>query len=78
MTGLRVLVVDDEAVNRRLCQRMLVKAGCDAEVLEDGDEILPRLLHGVADGCTVDATTVFDVILLDIMMLRTNVSWALK
>ena len=27
--GLRVLVVDDEATNRRLCQRMLQRLGCE-------------------------------------------------
>ena len=77
---LRVLVVDDEMVNRRLCLRMLQRQGCVAEALEDGDMILTRLLRDRAMGNDdpVDARTVFDVILLDIMMQRTNVSLALS
>lgn len=36
---LRCLVVDDEAVNRRLCTRMLTRQGCEVEALEDGDMV---------------------------------------
>ena len=75
VAGLRCLVVDDELVNRRLCARMLAKLGCTCEVLEDGDEVVGRLLRGRAPGSRVpvDARLEFDVILLDIMMRRTNV-----
>ena len=41
--NLHVMVVDDEALNRRLAQRMLVRLGCTCELLEDGDEVLSAL-----------------------------------
>ena len=41
---MRVLVVDDEMTNRRLCQRMLQRLKCDCVCLEDGDEIMAQLL----------------------------------
>jgi hypothetical protein len=62
--GLRALIVDDEAVNRRLCLRMLNK---------DGDQVLPRLLRDAGGVSPYDSRQVFDVILMDIMMQRTNV-----
>jgi CheY-like chemotaxis protein len=71
---LRILVVDDEAVNRRICLRMLNKLGCTAEALEDGDQVLPRLLRDAGGVSPYDSRQVFDVILMDIMMQRTNVS----
>ncbi len=90
------MVVDDEMTNRRLCQRMLQRLECSCVCLEDGDEILGKLL---ADGYVVsqsgprsgavdtsgaagppagDGDIVhrvcqqFDIILLDIMMRRSN------
>jgi CheY-like chemotaxis protein len=70
----RVLIVDDESANRRLCLRMLNKLGCTAEALEDGDQVLPRLLRDAGDVSPYDSRQVFDMILMDIMMQRTNVS----
>ena len=74
ISGSRCLVVDDETVNRRLCVRMLSRLSCAAEALEDGDQVLGRLLRDRTGVGPVDASTVFDVILMDIMMVRTNVS----
>ena len=39
--AMHVLLVDDEATNRRLGARLLARLGCTFELLEDGDEILP-------------------------------------
>jgi CheY-like chemotaxis protein len=79
----RVLVVDDEATNRRLVQRMLQRMHCESVCLEDGDEIEGALLaagYTMGDKARAElgggspAPTKldrFDVILLDIMMRRT-------
>lgn len=56
----RILVVDDEPVNLKLLERMLVREGYEALVLiQDPREVLPRYLEAPAD-----------LILLDINMPR--------
>ncbi|MBO9545587.1 ATP-binding protein [Caulobacter sp.] len=55
----RILLVDDHPMNRELGQAMLVLAGCDVTVAEDGDEAV-RLAGEQR----------FDVILMDIHMPR--------
>ena len=39
--GLRVMVVDDEATNRRLCQRMLQRLGCQVRRRATYCDVLP-------------------------------------
>ena len=58
--GLKVLIVDDEFINRRLMQMHLKKSGMVSEILEayDGSEALNKLKN----------TSPVDLILLDIMM----------
>jgi putative two-component system response regulator len=54
---MKVLIVDDQKVNRTLPSALLRQAGCDVHELETGEEVLPFLaLHRV------------DAILLDISM----------
>ncbi len=53
----RVLVVDDEEVVVRSCQRILVDAGIEVEAARAGDEALQKI-----------QAQAFDVVLLDIMM----------
>lgn len=53
----RVLVVEDNAVNRKLVQRMLEKLGCTVDIAEDG----PRALEAAARGS-------FDLVLMDWQM----------
>ena len=53
----RVLVVEDNAVNRKLVQRMLEKLGCTVHIAEDG----PRALEVAARGS-------FDLVLMDWQM----------
>lgn len=55
--GLRILVADDDPVNRRLDAMLLERAGFDAVIVEDGLYALEALHSGV-----------FDLILLDIDM----------
>jgi CheY-like chemotaxis protein len=61
----RVLVVDDEAVNRRVLSRMLRSLGV-GHVIEvtDGDEVVGALAAAAAGGAPVD------VVLMDIIMKR--------
>jgi PAS domain S-box-containing protein len=58
VAGSRVLVVDDNATNRRILERMLQQLGCEAVCADGADAALARL----ADGRP------FDVVLLDLMM----------
>jgi two-component system, sensor histidine kinase len=55
----RVLVVDDNAINRLIVVEMLTRLGVDVEQAEHGEEALQRL---------VDAP--FDLVLMDCLMPR--------
>lgn len=55
--GLRVLVVEDNAVNRRVAELMLARLGCDARAVDGGQAAL--------DAIRADS---YDVVLLDIQM----------
>ena len=50
----RVLVVEDNAVNRRLVQRMLEKLGCTVELAEDGVQGLEAAARGRFDLVLMD------------------------
>jgi len=56
-----VLVVDDNAVNRRVAQGLFQKLGWEVETVESGEQALPRL-----------AVRSYDLILLDISMPGMN------
>jgi two-component system, cell cycle response regulator len=56
----RILIVDDNQINRRLLQRLLESEGYAVESAEHGRQALDRLQY--------DATHPFDVVLLDILM----------
>jgi len=53
----RVLIIDDDAVNRRLAQVLFTKLGWDAATLASGEQALLHL-----------ATHGYDLVLLDISM----------
>ncbi|WP_422930220.1 response regulator [Singulisphaera sp. PoT] len=55
--GLRVLVADDHAVNRKVALRMLEQLGCVSEAVENGMEAVERLEHDT-----------WDLILMDVQM----------
>ncbi|KLO12174.1 hypothetical protein SCHPADRAFT_829937 [Schizopora paradoxa] len=42
--GLRVLVVDDDALTRKLMTRMLARLGCDVDIAENGKIALEKIL----------------------------------
>ncbi|EGG23352.1 histidine kinase [Cavenderia fasciculata] len=54
---IRVLVVDDNGVNRQVALRMMQSAGCNADLASSGMEALDKM-----------ETTHYDIIFLDIMM----------
>ncbi len=57
VAGLRVLVVEDNAVNRRVAELMLARLGCQARAVDGG--------HAALDAIRADS---YDVVLLDIQM----------
>ncbi|HWR06742.1 ATP-binding protein [Sporomusa sp.] len=61
LKGLRVLLVDDNEMNRRLIAQLLVQMGADADVALDGREALSKLEHRK-----------YDVVLMDIQMPGLN------
>jgi two-component system sensor histidine kinase RpfC len=62
-TPLKLLVAEDNAVNRRLLERILINAGHRVELVEDGEAALD---------CLEDALDAFDAIILDMNMPRRN------
>ena len=62
----RVLVADDDEVNRLVATGLLERIGCSPVVVEDGQEAVDQLENYLATG---DAAP-FDLILLDLMMPR--------
>lgn len=66
LAGMRVLVVDDERVIRKLNQSMLTRVGAGVDTAEDGQEVLPMVQAALREGAPYDA------VLLDIIMARTN------
>jgi CheY-like chemotaxis protein len=80
LSGMRVLVVDDERAIRRLCQRMLERLGCTCVLLEDGDQVMDTLLasgyvprnSSEITGHSAAPFQPFHAVLMDIMMVRSN------
>lgn len=66
LEGVRVLLVDDDRLNRRVGQRMLKALGCECTLATDGDEVLAAVAAAAAD------EKPFDVVLLDIVMRRVD------
>ena len=62
LTGVRVLIVDDNATNQRVLQEMVAGWGCTAVVTDGAAQALVLLLGAVA------AAEPFDVLLLDLHM----------
>ena len=56
--GLRVLLVEDNAVNQMLALGMLEKLGCQADLAENGQEALDKIVAG------------YDLVLMDMQMPR--------
>jgi two-component system sensor histidine kinase/response regulator len=55
--GVRVLVAEDNAVNRKVIQRLLERLGCSVEVAEDGCQAVDAWKRGA-----------FDVVFMDVQM----------
>ncbi len=54
LEGRRILVVEDNAINRRLCRLQLERLGCKVSFAEDGLEMIDRYSPGVFDALLVD------------------------
>jgi len=52
--GLHVLVAEDQRVNQRLANRMLVRLGCTVEIVADGRQAVERALRGGVDVILMD------------------------
>jgi CheY-like chemotaxis protein len=61
---LHVCIVDDDAVNRRLHERLVRKLGHSVTLCTDGDEVAPAVAQAAATGIPIAG------VLLDIMMPR--------
>lgn len=68
----RVLVVDDEAVNRKICTSWLRRMGHEVHTAKDGVEFLDALVAAQERGVP------YDLVLLDIIMPRLGGFHALK
>ena len=70
MEGLRVLIVDDNAVNSIMLQRMLSKHGCSVDSLKDGEEFLAYTRNPKGEE--------YDLIMLDDFMPNLDGSKAIE
>ncbi len=52
--GLHVLVAEDQRVNQRLANRMLMRLGCTAEIVADGQQAIERAVQGGVDAILMD------------------------
>jgi PAS domain S-box-containing protein len=62
LAGRRVLVVDDNEINRTIVQRTLSSHGCSCVELGEPSDVVPRLLAAREEGCP------FDAVILDYQM----------
>jgi signal transduction histidine kinase/CheY-like chemotaxis protein len=62
LSGIRVLVVDDNATNRVIVERLLRRRGVAVDLCEGGQEALARMRDAVEQG------TPYQIVLLDVMM----------
>ncbi len=62
LRGVRVLVVDDNATNRRVFTRMLEGFGCQVTAVPSGMEVMPALFRGLL------TNEPFHLVLVDMMM----------
>jgi len=68
LEGLRVLLAEDSAVNRRLIARMLVKSGAHVTEAADGRAAVAALSSGGEFGASLAEPAPFDVVLMDMQM----------
>jgi two-component system, sensor histidine kinase and response regulator len=54
LQGRRILVVEDNAINRNLCRLQLLRLGCEVTFAEDGLEMIERFSSGTFDAVLVD------------------------
>lgn len=57
LSGLSILVAEDNKINQVIVRRLLLKQGCEVEVVDDGEKAVARVEESA-----------FDVVLMDCMM----------
>jgi two-component system, sensor histidine kinase and response regulator len=62
LKGLRVLIVDDNATNRKIFTTMLENFGCSVSTAANGSEVIPALFRGLL------TSSPFKLVLLDMQM----------
>jgi two-component system, sensor histidine kinase and response regulator len=62
LQGLRVLIVDDNATNRRIFSKMLEGFGCQVNAVSSGMEVMPALFRGLL------TNSPYKLVLLDMQM----------
>jgi two-component system, sensor histidine kinase and response regulator len=62
LKGLRVLIVDDNATNRKIFTTMLENFGCSVSTVANGSEVIPTLFRGLL------TSSPFKLVLLDMQM----------
>jgi two-component system, sensor histidine kinase and response regulator len=62
LQGVRVLIVDDNATNRRIFSKMLEGFGCIVTAVSSGTEVMPALFRGLL------TNTPYKLVLLDMQM----------
>ncbi len=68
LKGKRLLLADDEMVNRTLLAKSLKSLGLEVESISDGDELLAKYQENIKD----DSAKKYDIILTDINMQKLN------
>ena len=67
LRGLKVLVVDDHATNRRILEEILKSWAMEVELVESGSAAIAAL-EAAAQASTSSAESPFDIVLMDLMM----------
>jgi len=62
LQGVRVLIVDDNATNRRVFSKMLEGFGCNVTAVSSGTEVMPALFRGLL------TNTPYKLVLMDMQM----------
>jgi two-component system, sensor histidine kinase and response regulator len=62
LQGMRVLIVDDNATNRRIFSKMLEGFGCQVTAISSGTEVMPALFRGLL------TNSPYKIVLLDMQM----------
>ncbi|KAK4339727.1 hypothetical protein RND71_041189 [Anisodus tanguticus] len=72
LQGKKVLVVDDQLVQRKYASKLLQKGGADVDVCENGKEAFDKVCSSLKDMSEDDVDKIYDFIMMDCEMPRMN------